>query len=213
MGPLRTALFLALLVTLTLLTVATFRVLERVQAEPFEGSIVAQQQGVPVVAEIRGSPNLGDSDGDGVLDAPDNCPTVPNGLSEAGVAGVGNQTNTDADLAAAGATIGGVPIGDGLGDACDDDDDDDGTIDTIEAFLSTDPLDNCGVAIDNTKWPPDTSGNNTVNAGDFGIILTSWQLTDGVDAGYVRRADLNGNGTVNAGDFGAILAAWQLSCT
>ena len=35
--------------------------------------------------------------------------------------GVGNQTNTDAALAAAGATIGGLPIGDGLGDACDDD--------------------------------------------------------------------------------------------
>ncbi len=61
----RTALFLALLVSLALLTVATFEVLERVQAEPSDESVVAQQEGVRVVAEIRGSPNLGDSDGDG----------------------------------------------------------------------------------------------------------------------------------------------------
>ena len=77
MGPLRTALFLTLLVSLALLTVATLRVLERVQAEPFEGSVVAQQQGVPVVAQILGSPNLADSDGDGFLDSVDGCPSTP----------------------------------------------------------------------------------------------------------------------------------------
>ena len=45
-----------------------------------------------------------DSDGDRVPDASDNCPSVPNGPSEAGIPGVGNQTDTD---------------GDGQGDACD----------------------------------------------------------------------------------------------
>ena len=129
----------------------------------------------------------------------DNCPSTSNP----------GQENTDLVLASAGATIGGVPLGDGLGDACDDDDDDDGSSDILEGFLGTDSLDNCGV----NAWPPDTSDNNFVSAGDFGLILDSWQLTDGVDAGYIRRADLTGNGTVSAGDFGLILDFWQLSCT
>ena len=45
-----------------------------------------------------------DADGDGVGDALDNCPSVPNGPAQAAVANVGNQTDTD---------------GDGVGDACD----------------------------------------------------------------------------------------------
>lgn len=51
------------------------------------------------------SPGVGlDTDGDGVGDSSDNCPTVPNGPAETSVPGVGNQLDTD---------------GDGLGDACD----------------------------------------------------------------------------------------------
>jgi hypothetical protein len=46
----------------------------------------------------------GDSDGDGVADASDNCPTVPNGAAQAGTPGVGNQSDNDGDL---------------VGDACD----------------------------------------------------------------------------------------------
>ena len=80
MGPARTALFLALLVSLALLTVVTFEVLERVQAEPSAEGVVAQQEGIRVVAEIRGSPNLADIDGDGVPDDSDNCPAWPNPL-------------------------------------------------------------------------------------------------------------------------------------
>ena len=45
-----------------------------------------------------------DADCDGIADASDNCPTVPNGLAQAGVPNVGNQTDTD---------------GDAVGDACD----------------------------------------------------------------------------------------------
>ena len=78
MGLARTALFLAIIVSLALITVATFAVLEQVQAEPSGESVVAQQEGVRVVAEIGGSPNLGDSDGDGVPDDSDNCPAWPN---------------------------------------------------------------------------------------------------------------------------------------
>ncbi len=47
----------------------------------------------------------GDADLDGVLNGEDNCPTVSNGFAEAGVPGVGNQTDTD---------------GDGAGDPCDE---------------------------------------------------------------------------------------------
>ena len=135
----------------------------------------------------------------------DNCPAVPN-----------DQTNTDDSLAGGGAAIGGVPIGDGLGDACDDDDDDDGSSDSREGFLGTDPLDNCpdasGPGAGGDVWPPDTSVNSFISAGDFGLILDSWQLTEGEDGGYIRRADLSGNGTVSAGDFGLILDFWQQLC-
>ena len=153
------------------------------------------QGGITAFVTVAGNV---DSDGDGFLDTVDNCPSVHNP----------DQTNTDADLATAGATIGGVPIGDGLGDACDDDDDDDGTIDNLEAFLGTDSLDNCGI----NAWPPDTTDNGTVNAGDFGIIVDSWQKSSGQE-GYIQRADLTGNGTVNAGDLGPIAETWQQSCT
>ncbi|MCY3624067.1 MAG: metallophosphoesterase [Gammaproteobacteria bacterium] len=61
--------------------------------------------------EYRLSKNI-DSDGDGVLDNDDNCPTVANE----------DQTDTDSD---------------GEGDACDNDDDDDGVVDADDAY----PLD------------------------------------------------------------------------
>ncbi len=53
-----------------------------------------------------------DPDGAGpIVAGPDNCISVPNGPAQAGIPGVGNQTDTD---------------GDGLGDACDPDIDNDG---------------------------------------------------------------------------------------
>ncbi len=57
-----------------------------------------------------------DSDGDGILDGPDNCPLTNDP----------DQTDTD---------------GDGLGNVCDDDDDDDGSPDDEEDVEGTDPLD------------------------------------------------------------------------
>lgn len=55
-----------------------------------------------LIAETGAGPL--DTDGDGVLDASDNCPTVRNGSAEAGIPNVGNQADGD---------------GDGVGDACD----------------------------------------------------------------------------------------------
>jgi len=72
-----------------------------------------------------------DTDGDGVDDTVDNCPTVANGLAQAALANVGNQidgtvlwagspagSTTEASKPAV--TGGGAPpFGDGVGDACD----------------------------------------------------------------------------------------------
>jgi hypothetical protein len=49
-------------------------------------------------------PDAPDSDGDGIGDACDNCPTVANGLVQSGEPGLGDQADSD---------------GDGVGDACD----------------------------------------------------------------------------------------------
>lgn len=76
------------------------------------------------------APPAPDTDGDAVPDATDNCPTVANGLAQAGIPGVGNQTDTD---------------GDGLGDACDDDIDGDGYTNGQEVALGGNPLVYCPI--------------------------------------------------------------------
>lgn len=83
--------------------------------------ITATQAGIPnkyastsIVASFEVT--LGDSDGDGVIDANDNCVSIPNS----------DQLDTD---------------GDGMGNVCDSDDDDDGWLDTIEIECGSDPLD------------------------------------------------------------------------
>ena len=84
---------------------------------PDADSVTAQAQPRrPVVEENTGNnvrvlfemvTSLADTDGDGVADIYDNCPTIPNA----------DQTDTD---------------GDGLGDACDPDDDGDGVLDGVD---------------------------------------------------------------------------------
>ena len=89
-----------------------------------------------------------------------------------------------------------------------DDPDCDGSTTALESFVGTDPFDACGP----DAWPPDTTDNGTVNAGDFGIIVDSWQKSSGQE-GYIQRADLSGNGTVSAGDLGPIAETCQQPCT
>ena len=78
-----------------------------------------------------------DTDGDGLWDPVDNCPTVP------------NPDQTDSD-------------GEGLGDACDPcpsevDCDGDQFSDYIELYVGTDPLDDCPDDDTDDAWPLDVN--------------------------------------------------------
>ncbi len=78
------------------------------------------------------------------------------------------QTSTDAALAIGGATIGGVGIGDSLGDVCDDNG-------TINAGDFGGILADWQEAVPPGSQRADLDGNGVLNAGDFGAILASWQ--------------------------------------
>ena len=114
---------------------------------------------------IKYSPGAGlDTDGDGILDSSDNCPTVANGLNEAAIPGVGNQIDTDDD---------------GLGDACDEwptdpNNDEDG--DEISG-----EVDNCPLV--NNPDQLDTDGDGLGNACDIdmdndGICNECWDQNE-----------------------------------
>ncbi len=148
-----------------------------------------------------------DSDGDGIPDSVDNCPTVP------------NAAQTDAD-------------GDGVGDACDNcpewpnpsqalpswpvpagDSDCDGFPDSVavpqrasEAFLGTDATKHC--AADNImnneglpdRWPVDFNDDQLVSGGDFLAFAPVFGRI-APDPKYNARFDLNGDGRISGGDF------------
>ena len=78
-----------------------------------------------------------DSDGDGITDAVDNCPSDYNP----------DQTDTD---------------GDGLGNVCDADDDNDGFTDEVETYLGTDPLDACPDNPSDDAWPLDIDNDRAI---------------------------------------------------
>ena len=150
-----------------------------------------------------------DIDGDGVTNAPDNCPNVPNGPAQAGVPGVGNQTDAD---------------GDGQGDACDPDDDNDsegmtrtetsggcltGGValpifrDCSELFVGTDPLDPCANTTDPNdepvdKMPADFNDDQTVNVTDRSLVAL--KIKEQNAGTYDKRFDLNASGNVTLTD-------------
>ena len=186
MGSARTALFLALLVSLALLTVATFEVLERVQAEPSDESVVAQQEGIRVVAEIRGSSNLGDSDGDGVPDSEDNCPAWPN----------------------ADQLLPPWPVP-------DDDPDCDGFTTTIENWVGTLPDQHCGDATPNNEspqpWPTDNN-DDTWSKLDDALRYIPVFNTFAPGPPYDQRFDLNADGGIGLGDVLKYIPVINKSC-
>ncbi|MCP3144942.1 thrombospondin type 3 repeat-containing protein [Pyxidicoccus xibeiensis] len=84
---------------------------------------------------------LGDADGDGVLDASDNCPAVSNAnQSDLDTDGAGDACDTDDDADGVEDLVDNCPVdananqadvdGDTVGDVCDPDDDEDGIMDT-----------------------------------------------------------------------------------
>ena len=115
-----------------------------------------------------------DGDGDGVPDAEDNCPSVY------------NPTQTDTD-------------GDGEGDACDSDDDDDGWDDTDEAFIATDPLDDCADLSSDNAWPPDINNDRRVQGLDILFLRPALGKQQG-QPGYIYRYDLDTNGWIQGLD-------------
>lgn len=117
-----------------------------------------------------------DSDGDGVPDSSDNCPTVSNP----------GQEDTD---------------GDGEGDACDIDDDGDGIVDTSEVSgCEKDPdCDDDGVS----DGPNDPDGTGPIVAGPDNCLLTPNpdQIdTDGDGQGDACDTDDDGDGVLDGAD-------------
>jgi len=151
-----------------------------------------------------------DADGDGICVGSgylppetgdnDNCPLVDNE----------EQTNTDADLEAGGASV----VGDSLGDACDADDDNDGWFDFIEVYLGTDPLDNCPDNPADDAWPLDQNRDKRIMVvGDVTLYYGHIGTKTG-DPNWLRRLDLNPDGKIMVvGDVTAYSGKIGRSCT
>jgi len=125
--------------------------------------------------------DLGDADADGEWDPFDNCPLTPNP----------DQTDTDDD---------------NQGDACDADDDNDslGKMDSagrlyfrdaIEAFVGTDPLDDCPDDYLDAAWPPDFNNDRKVGFRDAGALVVRLGSREGRWR-YSRRYDLDADGRI-----------------
>jgi hypothetical protein len=115
-----------------------------------------------------------DGDSDGIADAIDNCPSDYNP----------DQTDTD---------------GDGLGDVCDPDDDSDAFDDSVESYLSTDPLDACPDGPSYDAWPPDINMDKSVTMAD--VFKYSGKIGRPVSGDpLLRRLDLNMDNSITMAD-------------
>jgi hypothetical protein len=198
--------------------------LANVDMRDFDNNPVQPADPINDGAIVVGGACSTDSDGDGVPDDSDNCPSIANGPNEAGSPGVGNQTNSDAANEAAGFLFEGAPLpGDGDGDACDDDDDNDAFSDADERIIfgvgvgSDEELTPCRTDSVEDPWPPDTFGtggvpDRLVDGQDLVAFLPG--LFTGVgQPGYTARLDIFQPGTVIDGqDLVALMPYLFKSC-
>lgn len=109
-------------------------------------------------------PTPADTDGDGIEDGLDNCPTISNP----------SQLDTD---------------GDGQGNACDNDDDNDGIPDAVEIQNNLDPLDSSDAALDK-----DGDGLSNLEEFQLGTMISNPDSDgDGVNDGFEVRAGSDPN--------------------
>jgi hypothetical protein len=158
------------------------------------------------------NPNQEDAEGDGVGDICDNCPTVSNP----------DQGDYDGDGIPGTQPPPGAAWG---GDACDVDDDNDSQglgdplwcRDEVEAFIGTDPLDECADTSDfndergpaygeaRSPWPPDFNDSGYTDIGDLVALAEHWTYAG---KPYGVRYDLNANGFCDIGDLVALATYW-----
>ncbi len=119
----------------------------------------------------------GDTDGDGILDVLDNCPTVSNGTqTDMDGDGVGNACDNCPTTPNAGQEN---DDGDAFGNACDPcpmtytvwitppgDGDCDGFTSGDETTIGTDPQDACANPPETNRWPVDFDDNQTIDISD-----------------------------------------------
>ena len=130
----------------------------------------------------------GDSDGDAVPDAEDNCPNSANAdQADADGDGVGDACDSCSDVPNPGQID---TDGDGLGDACDYSDGDSFS-DAVELYVGTDPLDNCPDDSSDDAWPLDNNMDKSATV--VGDVL-NFRGRAGADPGsteWSQRLDLN----------------------
>jgi putative hemolysin len=130
-----------------------------------------------------------DSDGDGVPDDSDNCPSDY------------NPDQDDAD-------------DDGLGDACDPDADNDVFDNIVESYAGTDPLDACPDDPTDDAWPLDIDMN-----GDISVTGDAFKYRDRIGAtpgspAWWQRLDLDASGDISVtGDIFLYVGMIGATCT
>jgi hypothetical protein len=132
-----------------------------------------------------------DTDGDGVPDSVDNCPTVK------------NLDQKDFN-------------GDGKGDACEDSDGDRST-DQLELYVGTNPNQRCAATttrkdepVGATPW--DIDNNRVVNGQDVGMFAPHFFVISPSDPRYSVRFDLNMDGKINGQDLGRLAPYFFKTC-
>jgi len=141
------------------------------------------------------TPQITDSDGDGVPDESDAFPNDPAEWLDSDGDGIGDNADTDDDNDGVADTLDAFPLdatesvdtdGDGIGNNADTDDDNDGVADTLDAF----PLD----AAESVDTDGDGIGNNADTDDDNDGMPDTWELQYGLDPLDPRDAALDADG-------------------